>query len=144
MFTNGPGDWGLIPGQVIPKTQKNGTWLLPCLALSTIRSWSRVNWSNPGNGVVPFLTSLCSSYWKGSQWVTLDFYLLDSRNIVFIIGIILRWGFLIWELIFYLLRTFCPYLGSFFCFFLCVISSFTTFRPNFPSGLLQVIYHDLG
>ena len=27
---------------------------------------------------------------------------------------------------FYLLRTFCPHLGSF-----CVVSSFTTFRPNF-------------
>ena len=48
-----------------------------------------------------------------------------------LIGIILRWGFLIWELIFYLLRTFSPHLGSF-----CVVSSFTTFRPNFTSGLL--------
>ena len=27
---------------------------------------------------------------------------------------------------FYLLRTFCPHFGSF-----CVVSSFTTFRPNF-------------
>ena len=35
---------------------------------------------------------------------------------------------------FYLLRTFFPHLGSF-----CVVSSFTTFRPNFTSGLLQVI-----
>ena len=35
---------------------------------------------------------------------------------------------------FYLLRTFCPHLGSF-----CVVSSFTTFQPNFTSGLLQVI-----
>ena len=25
MFANGPGDQGPIPGQVIPKTQKNGT-----------------------------------------------------------------------------------------------------------------------
>ena len=40
---------------------------------------------------------------------------------------------------FYLLRTFPPHLGSF-----CVVSSFTTFRPNFTSGLLQVIYRDLG
>ncbi len=39
---------------------------------------------------------------------------------------------------FYLLRTFCPHLGSF-----CVVSSFTTFRPNFTSGLLQVIYRGL-
>ena len=36
---------------------------------------------------------------------------------------------------FYLLRTFCPHLGSF-----CVVSSFTTFRPNFTSGLLQLIF----
>ena len=35
---------------------------------------------------------------------------------------------------FYLLRTFFPHLGSF-----CVVSSFTTFRPNFTPGLLQVI-----
>ena len=26
VFTNGLGDQGSIPGQVIPKTQKNGTW----------------------------------------------------------------------------------------------------------------------
>ena len=37
---------------------------------------------------------------------------------------------------FYLLRTFCPHFGSFFC----VVSSFTTFRPNFTCGLLQVIF----
>ena len=32
------------------------------------------------------------------------------------------------------MQTFCPHLGSF-----CVVSSFTTFRPNFTSGLHQVI-----
>ena len=41
---------------------------------------------------------------------------------------------------FYLLRTFCPYLDS---LFFCVVSSFTTFRPDFISGLLHVIYRDL-
>ena len=25
-FANDPGDQGSIPGRVIPKTQKNGTW----------------------------------------------------------------------------------------------------------------------
>ena len=25
VFTNSPGDWDSIPGQIIPKTQKNGT-----------------------------------------------------------------------------------------------------------------------
>ena len=38
------------------------------------------------------------------------------------------------RIIFYLLRTFFPHLGNF-----CVVPSFTTFRPNFTSGLLQVI-----
>ena len=47
---------------------------------------------------------------------------------------------------FYLLRTFCPHLGSLFihlfiflcvCVCVCVVSSFTTFRPNFTSRLLQ-------
>ena len=26
VFANGPGDWDSIPGRVIPKTQKSGTW----------------------------------------------------------------------------------------------------------------------
>ena len=47
--------------------------------------------------------------------------------------------FLFIYLFIYLSQTFCPHLGSF-----CVVSSFTTFRPNFTSGLLQVIYRDLG
>ena len=36
VFADGPGDWGSIPGQVRPKTQK---WylILPCLTLSIIR-----------------------------------------------------------------------------------------------------------
>ena len=47
VFTNGLGDWGSIPGQVIPKTKK---MVLdpPCLALSNIKYGSRVEWSNPG------------------------------------------------------------------------------------------------
>ena len=45
-------------------------------------------------------------------------YYLISINYLSLIGIILRWGFLIWELIFYLLRTFCLHLGNFFVLFL--------------------------
>ena len=52
-----------------------------------------------------------------------------------LIGIILRWGFLIWELIFIYCRLFPLILVVF-----CVVSSFTTFRSNFTSGLLQVIF----
>ena len=28
VFANGPADQGSIPGQVLPKTLKNGTWYL--------------------------------------------------------------------------------------------------------------------
>ena len=45
----------------------------PCLTLSIIRYGSRVKWSNPGKGVVPFPTPWCSSYQKGSLRVTLDY-----------------------------------------------------------------------
>ena len=48
VFANGPRDQGSIPGRVIPKTKK---WYL----------------------IPPCLTLQCSSYWKGSLWVTLDY-----------------------------------------------------------------------
>ena len=44
-----------------------------CLTLSIIRYISRVKWSNPGKGVVPSPALWCSSYWKGSLQVTLDY-----------------------------------------------------------------------
>ena len=55
--------------------QRLKKWYLipPCLTLSIIRYVSRVKWSNPGNGVAPFPTPQCSSYWKGSFWVPLDY-----------------------------------------------------------------------
>ena len=45
----------------------------PCLTLSIIRYVSRVKWSNPGKGVVPSSTPQCSSYWKESLLVALDY-----------------------------------------------------------------------
>ena len=45
----------------------------PCLALSNKRYVSRVKWSNPGKEVAPSPTSWCSSYWKGSLLVALDY-----------------------------------------------------------------------
>ena len=47
--------------------------VLPCLTLSNIRYESRVKWSNPGKGVAPYPTPRCSSYWKGSLLVALDY-----------------------------------------------------------------------
>ena len=45
----------------------------PCLTHSYIRYVSRVKRSNPGKGVVPSPTSRCSSDWKGSLLVALDY-----------------------------------------------------------------------
>ena len=45
----------------------------PCLTHSNIRYVSRVKLSNPGKGVAPSPIPRCSSYWKGSLLVTLDY-----------------------------------------------------------------------
>ena len=75
---------GSTPGRVIPRTLK--LYLLPpCLTLIIIRYASRVKWSNPGKGVARSSTSRCSSYWKGSLRVALDYnrqlYLLFVDNL---------------------------------------------------------------
>ena len=84
VFINSPGDRGSIPDRIIPKTQK---WYLIFLflRLSIIRYISRVKWvkwSNPGRGVVPSPASRCSSYWKGSLWVTVE-YGRPTYNLLF-------------------------------------------------------------
>ena len=38
-----------------------------------MRQGSRIKWSNPENGVAPSHAPWCSSYWKGSLWVALDY-----------------------------------------------------------------------
>ena len=50
-------------------------WYLipPCLTLSNIRYVSKVKWNNPEKGIAPSPTLRCSSYWKGSLLVTLDY-----------------------------------------------------------------------
>ena len=49
VFTNGPRDWGSVPGRIIKK------WYLisPCLTLGIIRYASRVQWNNTREGVAP-------------------------------------------------------------------------------------------
>ena len=73
MFANGPRDQGSIPGRVIPKTQK---MVLDAALLNThyykVRLKGKL--SNPGNGVALFPTLRCSSYWKGSLRITINFY----------------------------------------------------------------------
>ena len=55
--------------------QRLQKWYLisPCFTLSIIRYVSKVKWSNPGKGVAPSPTPQCSSYWKGSPQVTLNY-----------------------------------------------------------------------
>ena len=57
---------GLIPGQVISKTQK---LVLETSLLNTqyYKVWIKGKWSNLGKGVVPSSTPWCSSYWKDSS-----------------------------------------------------------------------------
>ena len=68
VFTNGLGDWGSIPGQVIPKTQKKKKkkkkryLMLHCLTFSIIRYESRVSGVNPKKEVVASTRPWCSSY----------------------------------------------------------------------------------
>ena len=72
MFTNGQGDLGSIPGRVIPKTQK---MVLDASLLNTqhykVQIKGKVEQSR--EGVAPSPTPWCSSYWKGSLQVTLDY-----------------------------------------------------------------------
>ena len=66
------GDLGSIPGWVIPKTQK---MVLDASLLNTqhykVRIKGKVEQSR--EGVAPSPTHWCSSYRKGSLWVTLDY-----------------------------------------------------------------------
>ena len=55
VFVNGLGDRGSNLGRIIPNTQK--WYLMPsCLTLTIMMYGSRVKWSNPGNGIVPYPT----------------------------------------------------------------------------------------
>ena len=69
VFPNGPGDTGSIPGRVISKTLK---MVLDNSLLKT-RQYKVHKWSNPGKGEAPSPAPWCSSYWKGSFLVTLDY-----------------------------------------------------------------------
>ena len=61
VFTNGPGDQGPIPGQVILKTQR---MVIDAFLLNTeyYKVQIKIKWSNPGKGVVSYHTPQCSNY----------------------------------------------------------------------------------
>ena len=72
MFGYGLEDQASIPGWVIRKTQKK---VLDIALLKTqhYKIWIKSKWSNPGKGVAPSPTPQCSSYWKESLLVALDY-----------------------------------------------------------------------
>ena len=52
-----------VQSQVVSYQRLKKWFLMPsCLTLSSKWYGSRVKWSNPGKGVVPFPTPWCSSY----------------------------------------------------------------------------------
>ena len=65
-------DLGSIQGWVLPKTQKM-VLDTSLLNIQHYKVWIKVKYSYPGKGVAPSPTPRCSSYWKGSPWVTLDY-----------------------------------------------------------------------
>ena len=77
---NGPGDLGSIPNCVIPKTLKT---VLDTSLLNTqqykVRIKGKVEQSRKRSSAPPTLR--CSSYWKGSLLVTLDY----SRQLYFLL-----------------------------------------------------------
>ena len=63
-----------VQSQVASYQRPEKRYLIPpCLKLSNIRYVSRIKWSNPREGVVSCPTPRCSSYWKGSLRVVLDY-----------------------------------------------------------------------
>ena len=81
VFANGPGNRGSIPGHVIPKTLK---MVLDASLLNTqqYKVCIKVKVEQSRKGIVPSPTPRCSSYWKGSLLVSLNYgrqlYLLEE------------------------------------------------------------------
>ena len=87
VFANGPQDRGSSPGWVIWKTQK---MVLDVALLNTwhYKVWIKGKVGNPEKGVAPSPTSWCSSCWKGSLWVSLNYgrQLFLQHRLIGIVG----------------------------------------------------------
>ena len=92
-----------------------------CSRARTSTSWSSTS------------TSFYSTKWLHTRFASIHYYShgvsLPHGSSLYII-VVMSWNYF-----FYLLRAFCPHLGNLFF----VVVFFTTFRPNFTSGLLQVV-----
>ena len=72
VFANGPGSRGLILDRAIPKAEKL-VLDVSLLGNQHYEVQSKVNWSNLGKEVVPSSTPRCSSYWKLTLRVALNY-----------------------------------------------------------------------
>ena len=90
--------WEIWVQSQVESYQRLKKWYLmpPCWTLS-IMCGSRVKWSYPGKGVVPFPTPQCISYWKGNLWVTLNYcrllYFIINKRKNCLIVLFLRFPF---------------------------------------------------
>ena len=144
VFANGLGDLGSIPGHVIPKTLK---MVPPCLTLSNITYVSRVKWSNPRKGVALSPTLRCSSYWKRSLRVVLDygrqlyfFHLLLNILFYFIIHFMLFLFISFYVFLFIFLFLFLLFIVSWFIWFIFTFSIYFLFFSSFIFVLLNFVY----
>ena len=62
VFANGPGDWGSIPGRVIPKTQKKKKIIFDAALLNTqlykVRIKGKVEQSRERSSTLPYILVL--------------------------------------------------------------------------------------
>ena len=81
VFVNGPGEWGSIPGRIIPKTFK---MVLDTSLFNTqhykVRIEGKVEQTRERSSALP--TPRCSSYGKGSLQVALTFTTHHSFTVV--------------------------------------------------------------
>ena len=90
-------------------------WYLipPCLTL--IRYVSRGKWSSPGKEVATSPTSQCSSYWKGSLLVALDY----GRQLYLLFTVLLSFTVILWKYRLIQTTTYI-YIYIYVCIYMCV------------------------
>ena len=86
-FRQWSGGPGFNPRSSYTKDLKKWYLMPPCLTLSIMRCGWRVKWSNSRNGVAPYPTPRCGSYWKGNLQVTLNYKTVGLMSRVFANGL---------------------------------------------------------
>ena len=138
VVTNGLGDWGLIRGWVIPKTQK---MVLDASLLNTWHHKAQIKgkWGEmQEKGVVLFPTPWCSSYLKGSlQVVQLTFLqLIYMHTHTHTISHNVSYCMFVWS-------TFPLNVCCFFFFFFCFVFCHSNFHYNNYEMIIKILHYFL-